>query len=131
MISFDVHTNEFRLKPIRLTAKEEIGAVAIESERERITEAVNVNDDPAKPLAHRYAYEKKLRGGKPIRDLTLTGDMLRSRTIESIEGNEIRIAFADDRETEKARKNDAIDQMTGLSPRNQEEVVQEFRRVYS
>lgn len=130
MISFDVKTNYFRMPPITRAVKEDIAETAIQAEHDRVIEAVNVFDRPAKPLAHRYATIKKRQGGKPIRDLTLTGDMLRSRTIESVDGNEIKIAFADDREAEKAFKNDQIEPMTGLSPRDEEKVADEFRRVY-
>lgn len=130
MISFTAKFKKFELPPLTIAAKHAVGEAAIEAEHDRISDGVNLADLSAKPLVPRYKAIKEHLGGKPIRDLTLTGDLLKSRRVESVAGNEVVVAFGDDRETEKAQRNDAIEPMTGLSERDQEKVSSEFRKVY-
>jgi hypothetical protein len=61
----------------------------IEAIKARLSKGSDENDGPTKPLKKRYArYKSKRTGGRAVRDLNLTGQLLES----------IKVRYADDRQ---------------------------------
>ena len=84
-----------------------LGTVAVAAVKDRLAHARNSHDGAAKPLTKRYAIQKNRmlsRGGfrrtgrgsgrKNVRDLRLSGDMLRNFTVRTVRDNSVRAGVA-------------------------------------
>lgn len=100
-----------------------IGQKAVESEQRRIQSGLTVDDTAAKPLREKYRKRKERRGGKPIRDLTLTGMTLRSRKVISAENRRAVIGFTNAQAIIRARVNNKRDRQFGMSPANRRDLI--------
>jgi hypothetical protein len=109
----------------------EIAGVAIAAEESRISQAINVHDQPARPLSLRYAKSKVKAGGQPVRDLHLTGDMLASLRVVDLESNSATVGFADPGQEAKARHNERFENMLGVSPADETQVDSDVRNIFA
>jgi hypothetical protein len=100
----------------------EIGDFARAEEITRISHGLNINDLPAKPLARWYARRKQKAGGQPVRDLRLTGAMLRAREVTGAETNQAVLSFTDPAQEAKAEANERIEPMFGISPQSKRDL---------
>lgn len=89
---------------------------ALGLESARVSLGINAHDQPAKPLSKAYEKSKVKQGGKPIRDLHLTGDMMGARGITEIGEKSVEIGFNDGLQYAKAAHNEQIEPMLGPSP---------------
>lgn len=96
----------------------QLGQYSIQLERERLTQALTVQDSPAKALDQKYARRKQRAGLAPVRNLIFTGNLLGSRSIIQSDGNMVQIGFSDARFYERAAVNEQIERMLGMSPAN-------------
>lgn len=107
--------------------------VITEVVKQRIARAVNVNDQPAKPLSQhgrgrqRYFYVKKAKGKNPQRDLVFTGRMMSDVAVVAAKSGEVRIGFRSPRESMKAAMNQRRESMLWFSPEDQRKIGQIVR----
>lgn len=103
----------------------------------RILDAINVNDAPAKPLTPRYAKRKAKKGGRPTRDLYLSGEMLGSVESEISEEkiyhpiiNNFKIGFLDDAMALRMQYNEKLEDMWGFSPKDTVAIMDIAERMF-
>lgn len=101
-----------------------IGQRVIESEQRRIQAALTVDDTAARPLKEKYKLRKQRKGGKGIRDLTLTGMTLRSRKVISAENRRAVIGFTNAQAIIRARANNKRERQFGMSPMNRRDLIE-------
>jgi hypothetical protein len=101
----------------------ELAIALADSIRERISNAIDVNDEPARPLAKKYGRLKSRRGLNPMRDWTLTG-----RTMAALQpmfrDGQIIVGFNDPRAAQIAAINNFQDRMFGVSRGDRARVVE-------
>lgn len=107
-----------------------LSSLGLRSIKERVQNAQNTQDGPAKPLARGYAVAKmKMRGiqkatGVPVRpisnrrDLTLTGKMLANLGIRSVSENRAFSGWTSLKERLKATNNQRLEAFVDFSPKN-------------
>jgi hypothetical protein len=95
---------------------ESLAHEALGLESARLGHAINVFDQPARPLSRIYKKAKVKAGGQPIRDLHLTGAMLGSRGIVAEQEKSVNVGFTDSLEFAKAAHNETFEHMLGVSP---------------
>ena len=108
-----------------------LGGVAIEAELGRIGKAIDVADQPAKPLDIPYARAKARKGLQAIRDLRNTGALLASRAITAADSTGVDVGFSSPQQEEIAAKNNMASEMFGLSPDNIQVVQSEAERIFA
>jgi hypothetical protein len=101
------------------------------AEVDRISQGLNVNDEPAKPLQSGYSLQKRKAGARPVRDLRLTGAMLESRRVIESGENTATVAFDDEAQAAKAARNEAIEPMLGISPASAPAINEYVRREFA
>ena len=95
---------------------EDLAHEALGLESSRLAGAINIHDQPAKPLSKKYLKAKVKAGGQPVRDLYLTGNMLAARTITDTGDKSVTIGFNDGLQYAKAAQNEKHENMLGPSP---------------
>lgn len=108
-----------------------IGTVAVAQEKRRLAAGVDLNDRPAKQLSPQYARRKKRLRGSAIRDLNLTGGTLAALAILNSSPVSVEIGFATPEAARKAALNDSIDEMVGLSARDEVVVDAKVRGIFA
>ena len=121
-----------------------LGTVAVASVTNRARAGRNANDAPAKPLTKRYAiwktkalsrggFRKTGKGGgrKNVRDLNLTGNMLRNFRIRTVTNNQANAACSTRKDRIKAKVNNQREIWIALSRKNILEVVRAGRQILS
>jgi hypothetical protein len=108
-----------------------VGELSHAEESARIARGLNASDEPAKPLAPRYAAEKKRAGRTPVRDLRFTGEMLNSRRVTEAGQNAVTVSFDDERQVAKAARNEQIEPMLGISPASAEKIDGSLRDEFA
>ena len=123
-----------QLRLDRLTFRQrdmvEIGAVGLLSVKKRLGAAQGPSDGPAKPLTKRYAIRKsKLRKGN-LRDLWLTGKMLKNLTLRTVSENSSKAALTSRKERIKGLANARIEPWLVFSPKNRLAVMEKAKQVF-
>jgi len=100
-----------------------LGTVGLADVKRRISRAQNDQDAPSKPLTRRYAIRKsKLRRvgfrGTNKRDLTFTGDLMRSWQVRTVSEAKAAATWSTLRNRQKARSNQRIEDFISFSPSN-------------
>jgi hypothetical protein len=133
--------------PQRMMA--ELGQVALDSVKQRVSEGRGPNDGPALPLGRGYASFKSRMGLKPIRDLRGTGGavllkagrrrkadklsakghMLDNLTLRTVSDNHARAAFTTEAMLIKARANQRREPFMVFSPRDNAAVKEAAQRL--
>lgn len=106
-----------------------IGAEAVRVEGLRWAAGLDLSDQPARPLAPRYAKRKARFGQRPIRNLRLTGSMAAARQVVGAELNRVQIEFVGAEARRRANENLRRNPMIGLSPMDQAVVASVARQI--
>jgi hypothetical protein len=109
----------------------QLGAVAIDAEKTRLAAGLNIQDIPAKPLSRGYARQKQRVRGSAFRDLRLTGRTLAGLSVVEASPVSVVVGFSDSEAFRRARFNESIDPMIGLSARDQEVVDVKARDIFA
>ena len=109
----------------------QIGQLSLDEEQARLAQAVNVQDQPSRPLKPSYALQKEKAGLHPVRDLRFTGEMLTARQVSQAEDNSVTIGFADPLQEKKAQRNEQIEPMLGVSPANKSVLDEHVQATFS
>ena len=108
----------------------QIGAAGLLAVKKRIATAQGPADSPAKPLTKRYAiYKSKLRKGN-LRDLWLTGKMLKNLTLRTVSDNSSKAALTSRKERIKGLANTRIEPWVVFSPKNKLAVMEKAKQVF-
>src|SRR5262245_7224379 len=81
-----------------------IGEEMVAAQKERWRDAINANGVPAKKLSIKYFFiKRKLHGGgTPVRDMNLTGKLIKNFQLRKATTNQIRAENTTRKEREKA-----------------------------
>ena len=123
-----------QLRLDRLTFRQrdmvQIGATGLLAVKQRLTAAQGPGDGPAKTLTKRYAIRKsKLRKGN-LRDLWLTGRMLKNLTLRTVSENSSKAALTSRKERIKGLANARIEPWLVFSPKNRLAVMEKAKQVF-
>lgn len=102
-----------------------IGTVVANGVKARTAEGRNAFDNEAKALTPRYKRQKARKGGKPIRDLRLSGDMMAALDVLRASDNRCVVGVQGPDLGQRAGFNQAIDPWMGIAPSG----LPEFQRV--
>ncbi len=105
----------------------EIAVPVTKSVQDRIYEGLNAQDQAAKPLRPGYLKQKQRKGRKPVRDLTLTGSLMRAMHVLSTNNGQAVIGFTDPISNNKMYYNNARELQFAMSPRNQAEFLKQVK----
>ena len=125
---------DFRPISFSLDRMNAIGQAAVESSRARILLGLNVNDAPARPLSKGYAKQKVRAGQPPIRNWRLTGALLASMEVQGKTLNSVSFGFTSinyAKLMKLAAWNSNVEHMTGLSPRDRDNVDRVMQTEFS
>ena len=123
-----------QLRLDRLTFRQrdmvQVGAAGLLAVKKRIAAAQGSGDSPAKPLTKRYAIQKsKLRKGN-LRDLWLTGRMLKNLTLRTVSDNSSKAALTSRKERIKGLANTRVEPWVVFSPKNKIAVMEKAKQVF-
>ena len=99
-----------------------IGAAGLLDVKRRVSQARNITDSPAKPLARYYAIWKSKQHRGRWRDLKLTGKMLGNFTLRTVGDNIARASLTSRKERIKADANNKRELWIAFSPANKQAV---------
>ncbi len=105
----------------------EVGQAVTRSVISRIYAGQDVADAPAKPLSKRYARQKQIKGRRPIRDMTYTGQTLGSLHVLTATNNRCVIGASTPNEARKLALAHWRGNQFGMSPKNMDEFVKAVR----
>lgn len=108
-----------------------IGQLGLDEEQARLAQAVNVQDQPSRPLTPRYVLQKEKAGLPPVRDLRFSGEMLAARHVTESAGNSATVGFSDPLQEIKAQRNEQIEPMLGVSPANKQVLDEHIQATFS
>ena len=105
-----------------------LGTVGLGNRKDEILRGLNGQGQTAKPLTKGYAIFKSKAtkyagGGRNVRDLRLTGDMLREWSVRTVSDKQAFSGWSTRKGREKARANNLIEPFIVWSPRNRTAVV--------
>lgn len=106
------------LSPFTSEQMADIGDVVLTSIKDRIVQAVDTNDNQAKPLTDKYAKRKMKYGRSPVRDWTFTGRTLGSLKVKSANENKVRIGAINERADMVIGVQNRANRLWGLSPKD-------------
>ena len=108
----------------------QVGAAGLLAVKQRLAAAKGPGDSPAKPLTKRYAIRKsKLRKGN-LRDLWLTGKMLKNLTLRTVSENSSKAALTSRKERIKGLANTRVEPWVVFSPKNKIAVMEKAKQVF-
>jgi|YNPMSStandDraft_1061717.scaffolds.fasta_scaffold19761_3 hypothetical protein len=123
----------------------ELGNVGVAAVKQRVAAAIGPTDAPAKPLSRGYAIWKTKQGRGNRRNLTFTGDMLRSFEVRTVSENRVKATVTGRSSIKtirnrrgtlvgvpnvvKALANQKIEPWMVFSPRNREAVAKAAQRM--
>jgi len=120
-----------------------LGTVGVAAVKNRLATATGPEDAPAKPLSKGYAIRKNRmlsRGGfrrtgvgsgrKGVRDLMLTGNMLRNLTVRTVTEKAAKASLTSRKERIKGWANMKRELWLVFSPKNRQAVVEAARRLF-
>ena len=123
-----------QLRLDRLTFRQrdmvQIGSAGLLAVKKRIAAVQGPADSAAKPLTKRYAIQKsKLRKGN-LRDLWLTGRMLKNLTLRTVSDNSSKAALTSRKERIKGLANTRVEPWVVFSPKNKIAVMEKAKQVF-
>jgi len=108
-----------------------IGDAMVKAQKERWAKAVNADGQPAKKLSVKYFFEKrKLRGGRPVRDMIMTGALAANFQLRKAADGTIRAENTTKVNRDKAKRCQQYDQMIGFSGSDSSVVFNESLKQY-
>lgn len=118
MVTFNITvTKRIQIASVLFTGEQmnSLGLSTIEAMKRRWAQGLNVQDQPAAPLAAGYARRKQRLGARPIPDLSLSGQMQAALGVQIAEPGRCRIGFSDQRSILKAYANHQRRRQIGIS----------------
>jgi hypothetical protein len=111
-----------------------LGTVGLASRKDEISRGLNARGGAAKPLTRRYAIYKgkvsKLGGrGRNVRDLRLTGNMLREWSVRTVSNTKAFAGWSTRKGRIKARANNALEEFVAWSSNNTRDVVRAGNQI--
>lgn len=91
-------------------------AGVIDPQNERLARGVGANDQQMAPLKESYGRFKQRRGRRPVRDMRLTGGMLKGVQVTEVGPNRVSVGIVGAGNALKANVNQSRDLWFGLSP---------------
>jgi PAS domain-containing protein len=136
MPSYNYSFRAWEFRPISFSADRmnTVGQAAVDSSRARIMSGLDVKDAPAMPLSRSYAKRKVRAGQPPIRNWTLTGALMASMGVQRTVLNSVSIGFTSTDAIKLQRLaawNSRVEQMTGISPRDQANISSVMQSEFS
>jgi hypothetical protein len=108
-----------------------IGTVGLAAVKNRLAAGLGPNDAPAKPLTKRYAiYKSKVLRRRAIRDLSLTGNLLRNLTLRTVSEKAAKASLTSRKERIKGQAAERIEPWLVFSPANNRAVMEAARRIF-
>jgi hypothetical protein len=118
------HLNFRQLEMLKL------GAVGLAAVKNRLAAGLGPTDAPAKPLTKPYAiYKAKRLRRRAVRDLSLTGNMLRNLSVRTVSERAAKAALTSRKERVKGLANMRREPWLVFSPRNRAAVIEAARRL--
>ncbi len=117
-----------------------VGTVGLATVKNRVQDAIQSDDTKAAPLKQWYARVKSKRLGKrAVRDLTLTGDMLRNFQVRTVSQNAAYASLTTVKDRIKARSNNLREQKfsgrqfgwIAFSPTNIKDTAASAQRIFA
>jgi hypothetical protein len=120
-------THEPKIEAPKFTAEqmESFGRYSMQVMKERLAQAIDVFDRPAKPLQPKYAKRKSAKGLPAVRDLRLTGNMLGSIHVKNADSTHVTVKVEGATPFRKGIFNQNIDPWFGLSSHDDQRVLKE------
>lgn len=125
-----IRVGEIRISPESMRAVMDMGVDVVKS---RVTSGVGPTDGPALPLTPKYAFRKNIILHKQrsatgmVRDLTFTGDMLRSFQTRRVIDNSAIASVDGDNMWVRAGMNQKREPWVVFSPQNKAEVMRRWK----
>jgi len=108
-----------------------IGEAMLAAQKDRWSKATNAEGNSAKKLSFRYFKEKqKLRGGRPVRDMIMTGDLAKNFTLRKAANGTIRAENTSKVNRDKAKRCQQYEQMIGFAGSDSKVVFEESLKEY-
>jgi hypothetical protein len=108
-----------------------LGTVGLAAVKNRLAAGLGPGDGPAKPLTKRYAiYKSKVLRRRAVRDLSLTGSMLRNLTLRTVSENAAKASLTSRKERVKGLGNAKFEPWLVFSPANRAAVTEAARRIF-
>ena len=126
-MSVQITINRRDRNPFRVDMRK-VGEVAVRAIRERTARGVNSQDQPAKALTPAYAKAKLRAGAQPIRDLRLTGGTIAALAVTEVSAGRVVIGFNDASAELRAKRDEAVEPMLKLSPRDKQIVMRAMQQ---
>jgi hypothetical protein len=129
--TFSVKFDAFDLRPPGFTPDQmrAFGVGCINEMEGRLARGQNIYDQAAEPLTARYLKAKIKVGASPLRDLRLTGQTLESLAVIDADEKHVKVGFNNADAYKKALFSQNIEPMFGLSPNNEQAVVERVHDV--
>ena len=108
-----------------------VGTVGVAAVKNRLAASQGANDTAAKPLTKRYAIWKTKRGKGNLRNLYLTGEMLRNFQVRTVSENKAKASNSTRKNRIKAWITSKIEPWVVFSPKNREAVRAAASKVLS
>jgi hypothetical protein len=108
-----------------------LGTVAVGTVKDRVQRGLNENDAKAKPLNRGYAIRKTKAGLRNIRDLTMTGDMMRNFSLRTVTNTEAYARNTTKRAQDKARWNNNKERWVVYSRTNVDGVMKAANTLFA
>jgi len=103
--------------------------VGLRAVKSRAKAGIGSDDTAMPPLTRGYAAVKSRKGGAPLRDLHLTGDMLNNLTVRAVNEQNARIAFTESLARTKALANEQLYPWLGWAPSDVRAVLAEAQKL--
>jgi len=108
-----------------------LGTVGLAAVKNRLATARGPTDAPAKPLTKRYAiYKSRVLRRRAIRDLSLTGSMLRNLSVRTVSEKAAKASLTSRKDRIKGLANERIEPWLVFSPANNAAVTEAARRIF-
>ena len=121
-------TGKIRLPRLSNPQLKNIGEVMVIAQKKRWASATNANGNPATKLSVKYFFEKrKLRGGRPVRDMKMTGVTVANFSLRKAGQDQIRAENTSRAGRDHARRANQYEQMIGFAASDQLAVFDEAK----
>jgi hypothetical protein len=108
-----------------------LGTVGLAAVKNRLASARGPTDASAKPLTKRYAiFKSKRLRRRAVRDLSLTGSMLRNLSVRTVSEKAAKASLTSRRDRIKGLANERIEPWLVFSPANRAAVTEAARRIF-